>query len=122
MLTFSPFPHWNVERLKIGMADIEQVELVQKPQGASNGFAYGFGVGWTIVGLLGAAGSRYNTNFSIFALAAPLSGLLVGLASAVIGGASDLSTPTKFNFTRLPRDLKLDALARIMGLRAVARD
>ncbi len=116
-LTFSPYPYWNVEPIRVEVTDIERIELTRQKQGAGKGFAYGFSVGWLVLGALGGAGSKYNTDFQSWMELAPLGGLTIGLIGLIGGALGDLGSPTKFEIHRLPYDDKIRTLAHLMGLR-----
>jgi len=115
-VTFSPFPYWNVEPLRIGVDEIHSIERTGKDSGAGKGFLYGFGFTTLALGILGVATSKYDVDYRSFMGGAPFIGLLGGLVGLTIGGIRDLATRTKYDFSRMAKDEKIAALMAIMGL------
>ena len=115
-VTFSPFPYWNVEPLRIGLDEIHSIEMTEKKSAAGLGFLHGFGWVTLAGGILGAINSKYDVDYQNAMWEAPGIGLFGGLLGLAIGGITDLATRTKYDLSKLSKDKKIQTLMAIMGL------
>jgi len=115
-VTFSPFPYWNVEPLRIGLDEIHSIERTQKKRWTLFGLAAGFGSASMIGGISAAKDCRYDRDYSAAMGYVPLIGVGGGLIGLAIGGIADLATRSKYDLSRMSKDEKIAALMAVMGL------
>lgn len=111
-----PFPYWNVDLIEIGIDDIRSVLLLGQKGNVGKGFIVGFSVGFMLTGgLLLAGGSlKYNEDYEEAITASLLSGLSIALLVSSIGGIASLGKKSKYNFLKMSRSEKINALRKIM--------
>jgi len=112
---FSPFPYWNVETLKIHLDKIHSIKLAKKGGKAGSGFAHGFGWTFIIIGVIGAATSKYDEDFSAALGGSAAAGLIGGLLGLVIGGVAKAATKSQYKFYNMSDSEKTKTVLKIMG-------
>jgi len=114
-VTLRPFPYWNIPEVPIPINGIHLIELTGSEGHVGSGFFTGFSLLFIITGGIGAATSKYNTNFQWAAMGSGLAGLVGGLVGLVIGAVSDATKLSKIKFYELPDREKRPAILKIMG-------
>lgn len=115
-LVLLPFPYWNIEPIKIDLDEIHSIKLVKKSKKAGKGFAGGFAWGFIIIGTLAGLSSRYDEDFQMALLGSAVSGAFFGFLGFLIGGISDISAKSEYDFSKMPDSEKIRAIKKIMGL------
>jgi len=114
-VTLRPFPYWNIPEIPIPIDGIHLVEVTGSEGHAGSGFFRGFSLLFIITGGIGAATSKYNTDFQLAALGAGAVGLVGGLIGLAAGAVGDATKATKLKFYEMSGPAKRPALLKIMG-------
>jgi len=115
---FRPSPYWNAEAMAIPLDDIDLIRVFKKGGGGAaigRGFLNGFGFFYTTVGVVGAASSKYNSDYSSALQISALVGLAGGALGAIIGAISSATSGQTVEMHTLARNQKVGELCRIMG-------
>lgn len=114
-VAYLPFPYWDVDLLRIHIDEIRSIGKLKKSGNPGKAFAYGFGVGFSIIGLISAASSKYNEDYQMALLASGLVGGFVGLCSFVISGLAYIGTKSNYEFSGMSDKEKVKTIRDIMG-------
>ncbi|MBN1224218.1 MAG: hypothetical protein JXB23_13305 [Candidatus Aminicenantes bacterium] len=114
-VAYLPFPYWDVELLKIHIDEIRSIEKLKKSGNPGKALAYGFAIGFSIIGLISAASSKYNEDYQMGLLASGISGGAVGLCSFVISGLAYIGIKSKYEFSGMSDREKVKTIREIMG-------
>jgi len=112
-IIITPFPFWNVESRHVCIDDITSIAKPKKSNSA-NGFALGFAFGFSFVGVIGLSTSEYNSDYSMYLLLSTLSGMICGGLGCCLGGISDISTRSYYDFRKMTPHEKRRVLYKIM--------
>jgi hypothetical protein len=114
-LTILPYPYWNVDSIKVPLADIARIKLIEKKSRAGGSFLGGFSITFISAGLISGLAAKYDEDYETALAGSALLGGAVGLIALAIGGIADISTKKDFEFTTMPAAEKIASLRKIMG-------
>ena len=112
-----PAPYWNVETLRIDLAEISSIVLLGKKRSVGRAGVYGSGIGFLVVGGYAAAASKYDEDYQwglvVSVAAGAASGLVAAAVAALIG-----SKPEKtYVFAGMTAEEKAAAILDLMGVK-----
>jgi hypothetical protein len=119
LVRFLPAPYWNVEALRIDIAEISRIVLPQKGGGVGRAFAYGFGVSFIGFGALGGMASKYDSDYQGWLIAAPAAGAAVGLVAMAVSAISNSGKEKEiwYDLASMSDEEKTFAILKVMGFR-----
>lgn len=111
---FLPFPYWNVETLRIEIADITSIVLSKKGGKAGRAAAYGFGCGFLATGLVLAATSKYNSDYQTSLIASAASGGCTALVLMAISAINGAGEKNRYDLSPMTLQQKTGVIIRLM--------
>ena len=116
VLTLRPSPYWNVQDIQIPLDTVHQINLTEPREDvAGKSFMMGFSILFIPIGAIGAANSKYNSNFSMALAGSVATGVVAGLLGLAIGAVGNTSTPSIYKFYAMSEPEKWRAVLEIMG-------
>lgn len=114
---FLPAPYWNVEALRIDLADIVRIVVPKKGGGLGRASAYGFGIGFLALGALGVASSKYDEDYQGWLMLAPAGGACVGLVAMAVSAMSKSGKEQSYDLASMSDEEKAFVILKLMGVR-----
>ena len=114
LIEFLPFPYWQMDSKSVSIGEITSIKVIEQQQNAIKGLSYGFASGVLLLGALGAAKSRYNTDFQIVLIGSALLGVVTGFIGLLIGASSTIRSYS--HFQELSAEKKQWVIKYIMGV------
>lgn len=112
-----PAPYWNVEILRIDLADISSIVLPGKKRSVGRAAAYGLGIGFLAGGGLMAGLSQYDEDYEWGLLYGAAAGATVGLVATAIAALSGPKPGKTYVFAGMTAEEKAAAILDLMGVK-----
>ncbi|MBE3110194.1 MAG: hypothetical protein IMZ46_06715 [Acidobacteria bacterium] len=112
-----PAPYWNVETLRIDLAEITSIVLPGKKRSVGRAAAYGLGIGFLVAGGIAAAASKYDEDYQAALILAPAGGATVGLVAMVVSALSRSGNEISYDLSSMSDEEKAAAILKLMGVK-----
>jgi hypothetical protein len=115
-LLFSPVPYWNVDPVEINVAEIQSIKLMKKGGQLAKGFTWGFSLGFIVIGgsALTFGDLKYDEDYEDALAYTAIGAGGAGLLGGVIGGLVSLGKKSRYNFSKMSKKEKIEALQKII--------
>lgn len=112
-----PAPYWNVETLRIDLAEVSSIVLPGKKRNVGQATAYGLGIGFLVAGGLVAAVSKYDDDYQIGLAFGGAGAAVSGLVVAAIAALSRSKSEITYVFKGMTPEQKAAAILDLMGVK-----
>lgn len=112
-----PAPYWNVETLRIDLAEISSIVLPGDKSKRRQATAYGMGIGFLVTGAIAAAASQYDTDYQMGLIGSVGVGAITGLIVAAVSAASGSNSGKTYVFKEMTPEQKAAAILDLMGVK-----
>jgi hypothetical protein len=115
-LFLSPVPYWNVDPVEINIDEIRSIKLMKKGPNMAKGFTWGFSLGFIVIGgsALMFGDLKYDEDYEDALTYTAFGAGGAGLLGGVIGGLISLGKKSRYNFEKMSKKEKIDALREII--------
>ena len=112
-----PAPYWNVETLRIDLAEISSIVLPGKKGRVGRAAASGLGIGFLVTGAIAAAASQYDDDYQIGLVGSAAVGVTLGLMAGAIAALSSSKSEKTYVFKGMTPEQKAAAILDLMGVK-----
>jgi hypothetical protein len=116
VVRFLPTPYWNVEALRIDLADIVSIAVPTKSGGPGKASAAAFGIGFIVTGGLAAAVSKYDSDYQAGLILAPVGASCVALCAMAIRALSGSAKEIRYDLASMSDEERAFIVLKLMGL------